>query len=1580
MPLETARLRGVYWIRWVAKRHTQFDSMARPRSVRSLGAATALAVGFGAAAADWRVPLMPPASDAVRQGFVRVINHADTAGEVSIRAVDDSGNPFGPITLAIAGRKTRHFNSDDLESGNPPKGLSEGTGAGEGSWRLVLSSDLDIEVLSYIRTRDGFVTTMRDVARRTGGGYRVPFFNPGSNQDQVSSLRLTNPGEEEVQATVTGVDGSGALPGSPVTLALPAGATRTLSAADLESGGPGREGALGDGDGKWLLLVESDGDLVVTSVLQSPTGHLTNLTAAPRNVDATGAHVVPFFPAAGQARQGFVRVINHSGHPGAVEIAASDDSDWAREPIRLSLDAFATVHFNSDDLELGSLAKGLSGGVGSGTGPWRLRLATDLEIEVLAYLRTADGFVTAMHDVVPETAGVYRVPIFNPGTNHAQVSTLWLLNPGADDARVTIRATDDAGRDRWVRLSVPGGVRYTFSAWQLEHGDYRLTGVLGDGAGKWRLVVHSNRPLEVMSLLESPTGHVSNLSAAPPRRPFGAAADVLFRTSLSGLVQSSCVGCHRAGGDAGDTRLVFVSSANALHEARNLAVLRDFIAEVEGGAALLLDKAAGAAGHAGGQRVSTNSAGYVDLGRVLDGLAAPSGAWLRPAEPAGVAEGGTATVEVVVSPAPREPLRIPYVTVTADADRGTDDATARDFAVETAGSVEVGTDGIGTIEVATFDDDEIERADGEYLAVRLVASSEDAYDLGTSSSVAVRIDEGVCDRTPAIRDRLIDTVNVVRGYRGQVRVDGCGGVRDVDLAGVNRFETGRLSSIRERDLLGLSNLFSLALCKDQASLYSPRGALETLPPGLFAHTPGLLDRLRFLTISGCSISELPEGLLSGFAQLQRLSLSEPVTRLPQFGRMARLSITRSRLEHLPARAFADTELSELFLQTNEHLATVSPDAFAGMPGLERLALDETAIREVPRTVFGGLSSLVWLQFTSNRIEDIDGLVLPSGLEHLNLNGVPLRELPGGVLSGLSRLKDFRLERYASDFPLRLAPDAFHGLAALESLQLAENRMAELPPGIFAGLHSLRRVRLNDNVLQSLPAGLFDGLTQLEAIDLTGNPGAPFSIVLDLERVDGALLDDGPARLRVTSVTGLPASGALGVSTFNATADADTVRFERGATEGGEFSVTSGGDGAGHTGLGPLGEVSQSSLEGLEFRVGAPIVLFERSDNRMPLPARAIPARRLQVSGHSWTGAMDRCFADFDGDALSYRGQSHDATVVTVEAGDGGLSFAPRGEGAAVVTVFAADPSGIEVSQDVEIVVEPRPDPSSFHIHLDFIGPVTESQRRAVEEAADQWMSIVTGDLPEVPVTGLPDCAHGTRVFTGDVDDLRISVTFTPAISNYAGTGAPARLRDQSGLPFLGDIWLRASPLAVGDGLRRTALHEIGHALGFFPPIWDELGYFHNPSRSLGAGADTHFSGPLAVQAFDDAGGASYTARSKVPLHNSGAVNSDVHWAFPELMYIGGGRALSAITVQLFADLGYTVDVTQAEAYELPRGYRGAGHRPGVLGNRRRIDPQADILLDAEAGEHPDGDLLPVAIEVVDEEGAVVRTLWHRPVP
>ena len=573
-----------------------------------------------------QVYLFPSASEPLREGFVRVINHSAEAGEVTIDPVDDSGREFDTITLSIDANETVHFNSGDLETGNEGKGLSGSTGSGQGGWRLAFSSELDIEVLSYIRTEDGFLTAMHDVAPVEGDIHQVAIFNPGSNRNQVSRLRLINPTDATAEVTIGGTDDKG-MPGSgEVSLSLDAGTTREITAEQLESGGTGLAGMLGDGSGKWRLQVESEQAVVAMSLLESPTDHLTNLSTVPE-LPEDGVHGVPLFPAAGDdsGRQGFVRAINRSDTAGEIHIKAYDETERDYEAVVLTIGGNEVVHFNSDDLEQGSPQKRLSGGTGAGEGDWRLELTSDLEIEVLSYIRTTDGFLTAMHDVAPSAGTRHRVAVFNPGSNRNQESLLRLVNPGDGSAEVTITGVDDRGApgDGEVTLSVPGGGLRTVGAWELESGADRLTGMLGDGSGKWQLTITSDLPVVAMSLLRSPTGHLTNLSTAPGRGARGSTAEGggqtaedVFRESISPIVQSKCVNCHVEGGASGNTRLVFVTDADEDHLTKNLSVLEDFLAEVKDGADYVLNKIQGVS-HGGGIQVAAGTDEYADMARFL---------------------------------------------------------------------------------------------------------------------------------------------------------------------------------------------------------------------------------------------------------------------------------------------------------------------------------------------------------------------------------------------------------------------------------------------------------------------------------------------------------------------------------------------------------------------------------------------------------------------------------------------------------------------------------------------------------------------------------------------------------------------------------------------------------------------------------------------------------------------------------------------------------------------------------------------------------------------------------------------------
>ena len=97
-------------------------------------------------------------------------------------------------------------------------------------------------------------------------------------------------------------------------------------------------------------------------------------------------------------------------------------------------------------------------------------------------------------------------------------------------------------------------------------------------------------------------------------------AEDLFREQISSVVQSKCINCHVEGGVSAATRLVFMRSSEADHEAANRRKFEDFLADVDNGDSVILNKVRGV-GHGGGIQVAAGSREYGHMERFLTLLA-----------------------------------------------------------------------------------------------------------------------------------------------------------------------------------------------------------------------------------------------------------------------------------------------------------------------------------------------------------------------------------------------------------------------------------------------------------------------------------------------------------------------------------------------------------------------------------------------------------------------------------------------------------------------------------------------------------------------------------------------------------------------------------------------------------------------------------------------------------------------------------------------------------------------------------------------------------------------------------------------
>ena len=98
------------------------------------------------------------------------------------------------------------------------------------------------------------------------------------------------------------------------------------------------------------------------------------------------------------------------------------------------------------------------------------------------------------------------------------------------------------------RLSLDAGTTREITAEQLEGGATGHAGMLGDGSGKWRLEVESEQSVVAMSLLESPTNHLTNLSTVPAAPEDGVHGVPLFPAAGRRLRPAGfCAGDQRFG-------------------------------------------------------------------------------------------------------------------------------------------------------------------------------------------------------------------------------------------------------------------------------------------------------------------------------------------------------------------------------------------------------------------------------------------------------------------------------------------------------------------------------------------------------------------------------------------------------------------------------------------------------------------------------------------------------------------------------------------------------------------------------------------------------------------------------------------------------------------------------------------------------------------------------------------------------------------------------------------------------------------------------------------------------------------------
>ena len=1301
-------------------------------------------------------------------------------------------------------------------------------------------------------------------------------------------------------------------------------------------------------------------------------------------------YTVPLLAPAGTSSepQGVLRILNGTDESGTVEIYAIDDAGTRSGPATFTLNASAAVQFTATDLASGNATLGLTGGIGTDVGDARLQIETDLSIVPLAFVRAADGTLSAMHDTVRGAAATdgsdgytYEVPIFNPASDATQVSRLRLINPGDAAAAVTIGGRDDSsaaatGGD--VTLTLAAGGAQTLTAQQLEAGDTAITGQLGAGTGKWRLTVSSDQPLQVVNIVAATAGYWNNLSttAVPGAAP----------ANLEALNE-------RFVGNA----VVYVTGSNRFTLNAQTGERFTETEEIDGVSTTYMGSYDYAViGPDAGRMTLTYDDGDVCGANLY--FSTHTAGWFAshctgtdyPAD--GTRQGGTWSVEDGEGDGGE----------VTDTTYGVDEALP---GVPTSGQFEPATTS-GASVTATADGTTIALNDGGYFELsdgtRYTCTSADGCAVAngtvTRGTVAGRAaGSGEVDRFPSFRaasspgaqtytaGTAIDALtlpeasggNAPLSYSLSPNVPGLtfnASTRQLSgtpsTAGTYAMTYTVTDEDDDTDTLSFTitvntdttETGSLGEC--YVSLSVSIGQSCTYPGTTDAFSVNERGRGSFLTfLAGIRIridnQTINERVYDFEASHQgdgvwRIDRVAGSTEVPTGGGMVDtgegdddndgVSNANDAFPQDPGESVdtdgdgigdnADTDDDNDGVSDTDDACPLDDDVTCGQlsepdlvvqsPSISDSMLNEGESFTLSATVRNqgaGQSAATTLRYYRSTDATIITGDTEVGTDAVSALAASSTSNQSIILTAPSTAGAYYYGACVD--PVSGESNAGNNCSNSSTVTVSSASTAGIIPD--ANLRAAIEAALGKASGATITAAEMEALTRLTArdagvSDITGLEHATNLTYLDLS-YNNAITD-------VSALSSLIKIRYLGLTNNNIT----------------DISALSGLTNLERLDLERNNITAISALSGMtDLRM-----LLLQGNNITDVSALSglINLTALDLSQNNITdisallGLTNLFRLDLQGNLLN----------------DSSVS----------VHLPALKSNGVMVRYHVSVKRD-------FDIELVFLADLTETQKNVLQYAVLRWMSVIKDDLPDYEFTQSRSgkCGdHSYEIPAGErIDDLRIYVS-TFELDGATGSAGIHVLREETHLPVLGCMKMALKKI----NLLITGLHEITHLLGF-GSNWRNFGFYQDLD------GDTHFNGPLAIAAFDEAGGSDY-AGAKVPLEkvHSGAA---AHWrpsVFPgELMHPGGGSALSAITVQSLADLGYGVDVTQADEYTLPGttaaqasamqavsipAIPGDDRLNGRLASPTQVEPELWCSLDAE--REP--------VYVVDQLGRIIRTI------
>ena len=337
-------------------------------------------------------------------------------------------------------------------------------------------------------------------------------------------------------------------------------------------------------------------------------------------------------------------------------------------------------------------------------------------------------------------------------------------------------------------------------------------------------------------------------------------------------------------------------------------------------------------------------------------------------------EGETVDIGVKADRADDEDTTIRYA-IRPDTNPDTADASAMDYTDPGNGQVTIPSGETGaSISITIIRDQDSSETRSETLLVSLLEPAqgrEDDYWLATKVDTTLTIQTGICDRTPAVYEAVVDQLrNINTGALPPVSQ--CSDVVPEHLplvTGKINLTHQNITTFRDYDFEGLSGV-------------------------------------RALSLDNNPITTLQDGLLDGLTNLRKISMSH------------------TQISAVTTGTFAlNTQLTELWLYASR-LAEIDDEAFSSLSNLRALNLYGNNTGSFTAAKFQGLGNLHRLMLSTNKLHGVPADLLSNTpeLRTLGLQVNKLRDLPDDFFTGMRHLTEVNLLQNTGNY-VRTQPES-----------------------------------------------------------------------------------------------------------------------------------------------------------------------------------------------------------------------------------------------------------------------------------------------------------------------------------------------------------------------------------------------------------------------------------------------------------------------------------------------------------------------------------------------------------------------------